>query len=244
VLSNLGRLAEKDATGKDYNEAIKMIIYTYHNCRDLGERRLFIDFFKKGEINDITGIMQDPENYFKTDPATGLLECSKYVDLIYDLVPVGYANTLGYAHAHNGDTMTSVHIGGLRTVQNGHFEIFCGDIIQWYWPFEKHCFDDTGNRLSLTLQDLDNPNSGLMNRDPTGGRIWNDRSDALQRKQFYERQYGQKDGVEKCVPLIKPYKNNMKEEKRIYDIYRVFAVAISSARPFEAVDIRISRQAI
>jgi hypothetical protein len=64
-----------------------------------------------------------------------------------------------------------------------------------------------------------------------------------QRKSFEERQYGQRKGAEKMVPLIKPFKKD-DEHPRLYDWYRVFADAISSAGPREKVDIRISRQAL
>jgi hypothetical protein len=63
------------------------------------------------------------------------------------------------------------------------------------------------------------------------------------RKSYFDRQYGQKRGVEKVVPLIKPYKRD-DEAPRLYDAYRIFAVALSYARPREHVDIRISRQAL
>ncbi len=49
--------------------------------------------------------------------------------------------------------------------------------------------------------------------------------------------------MEKVVPLIKPYKRD-DNDPRIYDHYRVFAEALCSARPREAVDIRICRQAL
>ena len=45
------------------------------------------------------------------------------------------------------------------------------------------------------------------------------------------------------VPLIKPFKKD-DDHPRLYDWYRVFADAISSAGPREKVDIRISRQAL
>jgi hypothetical protein len=67
--------------------------------------------------------------------------------------------------------------------------------------------------------------------------------DTIQRRAYYQRQYGQKRGVEKVVPIIKPYKRD-DEAPRLYDWYRVFAVALSSARPREHVDIRIARQAL
>ena len=63
------------------------------------------------------------------------------------------------------------------------------------------------------------------------------------RRGFFEQQYGDRRGQGKMVPLIKPFKRD-DMEPRIYDWYRVFAVAISSARPRERVDIRIARQAL
>ena len=55
------------------------------------------------------------------------------MSMMNDYYAVGFANTIGYAHPNTGDTMTSVMIGGLRTVMNGDFEIFPGDLIQFYW---------------------------------------------------------------------------------------------------------------
>ena len=73
--------------------------------------------------------------------------------------------------------------------------------------------------------------------------VFKDSRDTDLRRNFYNREYGQAVGSPKTVALIKPYKRD-DEQPRLYDWYRVFAVAISSARPREKVDIRISRQSL
>ena len=247
VLSNLGRLADTDQKN-EHNEAIKMLIYVYHNAVNIKTRNKMIETFRYGDAKRMNEVFKKTDTpYFEPDPAqSALYECRKFTQYLHDFVSVGYANTLGWAHAHNGDTMTSVHIGGLRTVQNGHFEVFCGDMIQWYWPFERLCFDETGYRRPLTIEDApqDQRNLVFLNQSPyAAAPSWENKEDAQLREKHFERQYGQKKGVQKHVPMIKPYKRD-DDYPRIYDWYRVFAQAICSARPFEAVDIRISRQAL
>lgn len=244
VISNLGRLADWSSTDKKFNDAIKMIIYVYHNATSIGQRNAFVRALENGTPAEMERMFREDrpnEKWFQqdlNDPA--FYACKSMIQYVYDFIGVGYANTLGWAHAHNGDTMTSVHIGGLRTVQNGHFEIFCGDLIQWYWPFERLCFENTGRRRALTTD----AGGQFLNRNPYEALdAWKNSTDAQQRQHFHDRQYGQKKGVDKQVAMIKPYKRD-DDHPRIYDHYRVFAVAISSARPFEQVDIRISRQAI
>jgi hypothetical protein len=39
-------------------------------------------------------------------------------------------------------------IGGLRTVMNGDWEVHAGDLLQWYWTFERDCFRKDGTRKS------------------------------------------------------------------------------------------------
>lgn len=246
VISNLGRLADSDVTGKSYNEAIRMMIYMYHNAVNIPTRNLFLQAFVKGTREEMDRVIRPDgsgETYFQLDQKNpNLYGCKSMLSHMYDFNTVGYANTLGYAHAHNGDTMTSVHIGGLRTVQNGHFEMFCGDVIQWYWAFERPCFDDHGKRQPITAN-VGGDEIVFLNQDPCARRAVQVSHDAEQRKEYFERQYGQKKGVMKHVPMIKPFKRD-DIHPRIYDWYRCFATAISSARPFEMVDIRISRQAL
>ena len=136
VVSNLGALT--DTT--DAMVAIDMIRFMNHFARSVNERALIIDFFKKNvyapprhTLN--AGVVQAlPLNcqLFKDLGARGI-HTSRWMHMMNDYFPVGFANTLGFAHPNTGDTMTSVMIGGLRTVMNGDFEIFPGDIVQFYW---------------------------------------------------------------------------------------------------------------
>jgi hypothetical protein len=135
-------------------------------------------------------------------------------------------------------------IGGLRTVMNGDFEVFTGDLIQWYWPFERDCFMRNGRRKPRVMHAA--TRFPVLQQDPariTLNAAWSLDPETVKRKNFFDQQYGDRKGRQKHVPLIKPYKRD-DEEPRIYDWYRVFAVALCSARPRERVDIRIARQAL
>lgn len=234
VLSCLGRLGDqKDGRMRD---GIKMIKWMYHNARTIEERNDFLQIFREGRPIDWIHPGNGHTPFFEPDPENpAKMAFLKDMPLVHDFVTVGYANTVGWAHAHHGDTMTSVLIGGLRTVMNGDFEVFTGDLIQWYWPFEVNCFLARGHRKQRAHGNID---PGVIQRDD-----YKLSSDALARKKFNDREYGQRKDHEKCVALIKPYKRD-DADPRLYDWYRVFAIAISSARPREAVDIRICRQAL
>lgn len=251
VLSSLGQFGDAiynmDSTGTlSLRAGAKLIQLMYHNITSIHQRNDALDAMQSSKkvVWEAACNKIDNENGAPAIPAAdkfayltesgGQMSFEKDLDKLHDFIPVGYANTLGYAHAHSGDTMTSVMIGGLRTVMNGDFEIYCGDVIQWYWPFEKDCFEANGQRRAICSMFADPT-------DPTNG--WKSDSDALTRKGYHDREYGNVKGKEKFVPRIKPYHRD-DDQPRLYDWYRVFAVAISSARPHEAVDIRISRQSI
>lgn len=257
VVSNLGQWGDEinshvnPVTGvKDLTQEARLIQAMYHNITNMRLRNSAIDAMQQGLPNDWQRVCLDIDNYNRVaspavpDRFNFLMQHDNkmmFVDglnHIHDFITVGYANTLGYAHAYSGDTMTSVMIGGLRTVLNGDFEIYCGDVIQWYWPFERECFLPNGERRAVCSM-FEDPTQSNAAQHPG----WRSQEDQLMRKTFHDRQYGQVGGKVKMVPLIKPYHRD-DDNPRLYDWYRVFAVAISSARPHEAVDIRISRQAI
>ena len=137
VISNLGALSDRE----DSRVAINMIRFMNHYARNIRERALIIDFFQNNKHtpaqyrDPTTG---DPETMpeeceaFKSSSG-GLINTKNWMDVMNDHFAVGFANTVGYAHPNTGDTMTSVMIGGLRTVMNGDFEIFPGDLVQFYW---------------------------------------------------------------------------------------------------------------
>ena len=245
VVSNLGGLT--DQNGDEESFVVKLIKVMYHNATSIPERNQILDKLQRGRAADFP---EDQGEYLgKAKPnSPGVMIFTDAVPKIHDFITVGYANTLGWAHAHTGDTMTSVMIGGLRTVMNGDFEVFTGDLIQWYWPFECKCFNKQGKRKRRELLPVTNEPNLTVNPDTIPYDVhmpvnWSLDKDSLQRQKFFDQQYGDRKGREKIVALIKPYKRD-DDAPRIYDWYRVFAVALCSARPREKVDIRISRQAL
>ena len=250
VVSNLGQCA--DPAGDERSDVEKLIKLMYHHATSIPERNTLLQMFQEGDPRKFhTSPGTDP--YLKQDEERHEMKFKSKLPYIYDFGAVGYANTLGWAHANSGDNMTSVMIGGLRTVTNGDFDVFCGDLLQWYWPFERQCFTKDGKRKPIPMHEdsqqaaLDENGIALKNdlqTDPAlvDTQFGMDRAARL-RKEMNERQTGQPRGSEKVVPLIKPFKRD-DEQPRLYDWYRVFAEAISSAGPGQKVDIRISRQAV
>ena len=118
-----------------------MIRFMNHYARTITERKYIIDFFKKDahgpavfrNEQGVAVTLSEGSQAFKPMGKTGQMSTRGFLSMMYDYFTVGYANTLGYAHPNSGDTMTSVMIGGLRTVMNGDFEIFAGDLVQFYW---------------------------------------------------------------------------------------------------------------
>ena len=261
VISNLGGLSDSPET----YVAINMIRFMNHYARTLRERKLIIEFFKR-DVHTPARYRSDPEGApgaFTTLANTecqafksngGKLGTLPFMGMMYDYFTAGYANTIGYAHPNTGDTMTSVMIGGLRTVMNGDFEIFAGDLVQFYWCFEKDDFTPDGRRKPyFDIWDKDIPqnvdpsitenHSRGPKRDSHGRETWEMRPDAQLRQAHYNLSYGQRPDRMKVVAKIKPYMPD-EENPRLNDWYRVFGTAIASARPNEMCDIKISRQSM
>lgn len=261
VTSNLG---DMDAKNVDLVTPMKMIRYMAFYARSVRERMAIVDWFESGNHHDAHVRLEGDAANRQLTPAYEAFQASTeaghagklgegvgdpWLGILSDFTSVGYANTLGWAHPNSGDTMTSVMIGGLRTVMNGDFEIFTGDLIQWYWPFERDTFQNDGSR---------NPYIGRWTRAADGTlrppnvdpKYTPDHIDEVQlsadasdREAYHSRQFGQPAGKLKMVARIKPYFRD-DENPRLYDYHRVFAVAISCARPHEMVDIKIARQSL
>lgn len=242
VISNLG-----DITNANYVLSLKMLKYLYHFSTSLHKRKEIIDAFNVDGPNRIQNSPTVGKNGYFTDPNGQPLVLGRSLAKMYDFYPVGFSNTLGYAHPNSGDTMTSVMIGGLRTVMNGDFDVQAGDLIQWYWTFEVDCFHPDGRRKSITdshgnVCDGGDPEidwKTLMPSEPHAPdpqRLYND------------YQYGAtatREASDKCrhVARVKPYVED-DEQPRIYDWKRVFGVAIASAKKNEMLDIKIQRQSM
>lgn len=266
VISNLGALQDKEET----RVVINMIRFMNHYARNTVERKAIINFFSKDEHTQAGYYVTTPAGVRNLVPLAanfeafrsmgGKLGTQAFMRFMNDYFTVGFANTLGYAHANSGDTMTSVMIGGLRTVMNGDFEIFAGDLVQFYWTFEKDDFEQDGRRKPH--HDIWADRGKLLNLDPSfsmrlagqkrnaagqpvagSGSSWQTPKDARIRQAHYDLSYGQRPDRQKIVAKIKPYFRD-DENPRLMDWYRVFGVAIASARPNEMCDIKISRQSM
>jgi hypothetical protein len=255
IISNLGKVA---SSGDDQSKCIlKMMKYLYHFSTSLQRRAEIID-----QMNSDQGHHQIPNTGlaggqgFFDDEHGGKQDLRTCIPKLFDFYSVGFANTLGYAHPNSGDTMSSVMIGGLRTVMNGDFEVFAGDLIQWYWSFERGCFHtDTGKRKSIVTSGgvlIENGNPEIdysQNLAPGGANAQSIAPNDALRRIHNDFQYGVNQDKfspadkAKNVARIKPYMPD-DAQPRLYDWIRVFAVAISSARPNEMVDIKISKQSL
>ena len=145
-------------------------------------------------------------------------------------------------------------IGGMRTIMNGAFEIDTGDMLQWYWTAETNCFDPNGRRR----EQIGEVRSSGVNAFLQGN---NSRlsSDSERRRAMYERSNGvfttsgnQQGGDpttfvyngKKEVAFPKSLRPGRDGQYRLSDKMRVFARAMSGARPFEMFDVMISRQSM
>lgn len=80
-------------------------------------------------------------------------------------------------------------------------------------------------------------------RNAEGDEVWGLPEDARIRQAHYNLSYGQKADKMKLVAKIKPYFRD-DQNPRLMDWFRVFGIAIASARPNEMCDIKISRQSM
>ena len=191
-----------------------------------------------------------------------------------DMRSVGVTTTMGYAHHNSGDTMSTVMIMGLHTTMNGAYPVETGDEIMWYWDFENdvldartgqrivpndYCLD--GNMVSYKGRRYNTHHEGNLAKikefltdeldgtsgdyKPTGRLDGGFKPDkealphADKRRRFHDRQQVM---GKKPIARVKPFVFDRNGSHP--DCRRVFAVALSSARPYEMVDIKISRQSL
>lgn len=193
----------------------------------------------------------------------GLAQWKKYARMYYC---IGVSLGMACAHPSKGDTVASCMVGGLRTVLNGNYPIQTNDLIMFYWPSEIPYFDEKGVRK-------DRPDVTAPAGDRLVGNDWDTPvvDAAGDKYNFYDHQKAMNsnnnwsasahggrtvyhtnkmakishgDKSKTFVPLIKPYMVREGAPENPRDSYRVFARALSNARPFEQVDIMICRQAL
>lgn len=63
------------------------------------------------------------------------------IENLLEFYVVGVSLGTAWAHPSSGDTVASVMVGGLRTVQNGAFPIHTNDLICIYFDDERDFFE-------------------------------------------------------------------------------------------------------
>ena len=221
-------LARMETPAKNY------LVMLYHNPNNFQERDKFIRDVEKrpdvwdGAMGEVAKkqIAEMPEFYF-----------------------VGVSVGFGFAHPLSGDNTCTTMLGGMKTITNGAFPVDAGDIIQWYWSAETRCFDSEGRRLE--------PIGGQRSEDVSIFLSRNEQNlslDSARRKATYERGNGvytnsQTDStvryngkLETAFP--KALRTRVDGKRVPGDCIRVFARALSTARPFEPFDVLINRQSM
>jgi hypothetical protein len=273
VVTNLGDIMKSD---EHYLVPRMMLIFLYHTARDVVHRQEIINNIKNqdGGFRTKGDNLSLSKHYFRKEGGETFYDTSKYLSRMFDYYPVGMCNTIAYASPRTGDTVGSFMIGGLRTVMNGDWEVHAGDLLQWYWTFERDCFRKDGTRKSYMsfrdgrvvveafgmspfedLRDEVHAESGeLPARDGVESSAKKAKTDhkhtmANNRRNFNDRQYGIK--PQSLTPSEKS--KSVARIKRyiqshqcpnLYDRTRVFARAIGTARAGEALDIQIGRQSM
>lgn len=130
----------------------------------------------------------------------------------------GYALGRAEASCRTGDTVFSVLIGGQMTVQNGHFPMRPGQMVQWYFNFEEICFDNEGRRDRQNVE----------------------RTETKLQKRMHE----ETNAESKCYALPKPYVLSKTGCEHYGDRIRIFAKCIAGGAPHHKVDIMLMTQSL
>jgi len=135
----------------------------------------------------------------------------------------GYALGRAEGCMRSGDTVFSVLIGGQMTVTNGHFPMRPGQMVHWYFEFEKGMFDKDGRRTE------DQNQEPLQEKEMTG----------------LERRAHQETSAEsECYARPKPYVVSKNGCDHYGDKIRIFAKCIAGGAAHHKVDIMLMTQSL
>ena len=167
--------------------------------------------------------------------------------------------SLGTAYASNlsGDTVGTVLIGGMCTVQNGAFECRAGEMVQWYFEFEQDMFymentEDRQSKQTIRAGSRKEINVGLDLSNSEVDKVkkstpYKETPQEIDRKQFYERALGDDTAFPKNykkhnVAYPKPFKLCKDGTEHYADKIRIFAKCVNGARKHEMVDLMLMTQ--
>ena len=177
----------------------------------------------------------------------------------------GYSLGIAYASALSGDTVGSVLIGGMCTVMNGAFECKAGQMLQWYFDFERNCFyqDNEYSKHVMTVAGTrkkayqsGNLNAEMKERMQTLQKLMNtgreDTESEKNREAFHQRALGAMDSYphggksdrKHLIAYPKPYLLDTDGLDHYGDKIRIFAKCITGARKHEMMDIMLMTQSL
>lgn len=245
-------LYDQDTAFSFYN-----LIHTLNTPNWMGDSASTAKIFGDTTVSREFDRMVASANTNKTTLATLQYQIQNTPDFRCQGIALGQA----FASHISGDTVASVLVGGVMTVQNGAYPMQTGDLVQWYFDFEENCFEAKANKAQGTrLESIDNEEL----------RAPNSTSAAIGRKRQYMdgKTFGVADGYgqdyQRCkdtkgIVRIKSYQYRPRKypvegngnqyvtlnTKESYgDKIRVFAKCISGGRPFDAVDIMLMTQSL
>jgi len=196
-------------------------------------------------VKDDTDMTKLDLSFKPSDPDEKKDKQRMQVRILPDFRCQGVALGQAWASYLSGDNVASVLVGGMVTVQNGHFVMHTGDLVQWYFDFEKFKFDQSNTKSA-------GRRIAKQTKDPT-------RNDKRERY-MDERLFGNSAKTGKTagqkntnnIVRIKSYKMHYigDDNSQLFvtdhygDKIRIFAKCISGGRPFDAVDIMLMTQSL
>ena len=172
----------------------------------------------------------------------------------------GYSLGVAYANHRQGDIVCAVQVGGMVSVRNGHFPCNTGDMVQWYFDWEKDMFypqaegmdNEAGQRkeqaalrtVIMTAGNADyatrklNVNNALAAAPAAGAN----RQQAA-RQGFAARELGMSNGKIN-VPYPKPYVVSKTHGEHYGDQIRVFAKCVNGGRAHDMIDVMLMTQSL
>ena len=248
VVTNLGEISN---TTKN---VLNSLYYVSTNGRQFLDyktkiRTEFVPSIKSNGPNQLVGTIQG--DYEKV---VGELKNLPY------FTAQGYALGQAWASQLSGDTVSSVLIGGMQTVMNGHFECRAGQMVQWYFDFEEGMFlqkDEECYGKDIALAGMRKTGRGMAKKDTEAMVKSVEKEHPFQadktqtdRKKYHDRELGAIDGfplggtneVKRNIAMPKPYMLRQDGSNHYGDHIRIFAKCISGARPHEMMDIMLMTQ--
>ena len=174
----------------------------------------------------------------------------------------GYSLGIAYASALSGDTVGSVLIGGMCTVMNGAFECKAGQMLQWYFDFERNCFfqDNEHSRHGMIMAgtrrniDMNPTNESELKKKMIELKKFSsdDTVSEKSREAYHQRALGAMDAYpiggksdrKHLIAFPKPYMLNSDGQDHYGDKIRIFAKCITGARKHEMMDLMLMTQSL